>query len=165
MFLENLTWSTEFPKIFAILYCICINLRGGGTVRPPPPLALVFCPLLKLSLRNPYLKILDLAKLFVAIYSWKINPKFLFYPLSEQFEIWIWKPPMGERVKIRYFRGILDPFVQTRTEFGSNPNARIRICNPGFQVDREQRLCAADHRWSRQLVRNQSISEERKRGF
>ena len=35
---------------------------GGGAVRPPA----FFCPLLKISLRNPYLKILDLAKLFVS---------------------------------------------------------------------------------------------------
>ena len=32
----------------------------------PATHALVFCPLLKISLVNPYLKILDLAKLFVA---------------------------------------------------------------------------------------------------
>ena len=63
------------------------------------------------------------------------------------------------------FRVILDLFVWTKTGSGSNPQTRIRICNPGFQVDGKQRLCAADHRWSRQLFRNQSISEERERGL
>ena len=38
---------------------------GGGCPVAPLP-CLVFCPLLKISLVNPYLKILDLAKLFVA---------------------------------------------------------------------------------------------------
>ena len=37
---------------------------GGGTVGPP--LSLVFPPVLKISLGNPYLKILDLTKLFIA---------------------------------------------------------------------------------------------------
>ena len=37
---------------------------GGGRCTPLPPLLL--CPLLKISLGNPYLKILDLTKLFVA---------------------------------------------------------------------------------------------------
>ena len=36
----------------------------GGTAPPPPPL--FFCPLLKISLGNPYLKILELTKLFIA---------------------------------------------------------------------------------------------------
>ena len=39
-------------------------MRGGGMYAPPP--SLVFCPLLKLSVGIPYLKILNLAKLFVA---------------------------------------------------------------------------------------------------
>ena len=39
-------------------------MGGGGSCRSLP--ALIFCPLLKIFLVNPYLKILDLAKLFVA---------------------------------------------------------------------------------------------------
>ena len=38
-------------------------LGGGGTVLPPP---LVFCPLLKKSSGNPYLKIIDFSQLFIA---------------------------------------------------------------------------------------------------
>ena len=61
---------------------------GMGPVAHPP--TLVFCPLLKISLRNPYLKILDLAKLFVANAPVKKkNQNFLLYLLSEQFKIWI----------------------------------------------------------------------------
>ena len=37
-------------------------MGGGGAVRPP----MVFCPLLKKSLGNPYLKILDFSYLLVA---------------------------------------------------------------------------------------------------
>ena len=37
---------------------------GGGTLRSSPHV--VFCPLLKISLSNPYLKILDLSKLYIA---------------------------------------------------------------------------------------------------
>jgi len=40
-----------------------IHGGGGGALRPP---SLGFCPLLKISPGNPYLKIIDLAKLFVA---------------------------------------------------------------------------------------------------
>ena len=51
--------------------------------------AMVFCPLLKISLRNPYLKFLDLAKLFVAVAPITKKSLIKFYPLSEQFEIWV----------------------------------------------------------------------------
>ena len=47
------------------------------------------CTGLIVTLRNPYLKILDLEKPFVADAPMKKNPKFLFCPLTEQFEIWI----------------------------------------------------------------------------
>ena len=52
---------------------------GGGPVGRPPP-ALVFCPLLKISLFNPYLKILDLAKHFVADAPIKKYNKKIFLP-------------------------------------------------------------------------------------
>ena len=39
-------------------------MGGGGALYAPPSLA--FCLLLKIILRHPYLKILDLANLFVA---------------------------------------------------------------------------------------------------
>ena len=52
---------------------------GGGAVGPPPCLG--FCPLLKISFRNPYLKILDLSKLFVADAPMKKNiQNFCFTP-------------------------------------------------------------------------------------
>ena len=69
-----------------IPFSIAINplTNWEGRCVSPTPFALVFCPLLKISLRNPYLKILDLTKLYFI----------LFYFLSEQFEIWVWKPPI-----------------------------------------------------------------------
>ena len=39
---------------------------GGDALYAPHPPAVVVCHLLKISLGNPYLKILDLLKLFVA---------------------------------------------------------------------------------------------------
>ena len=53
----------------------------------PPPLPWFFCPLLKISLVNPYLKILEIAKLFVADASNKKIYKKLFYPLLDYFKI------------------------------------------------------------------------------
>ena len=38
---------------------------GGGALYAPLP-ALVFCPLIKISLGNPYLKIIDISKHIVA---------------------------------------------------------------------------------------------------
>ena len=38
-------------------------MRGGGAIRPPP---VVFCPLLKKSSGNPYLKILDFSQIFIS---------------------------------------------------------------------------------------------------
>ena len=57
---------------------------GGGALYAPPPLA--FCILLKIIVRHPYLKILDLANLFVADAPKKKKiKKFIFTPLSEHF--------------------------------------------------------------------------------
>ena len=75
---------------------------GGGAlygVRPPPPL--FFCPLLKISLGNPHLKILDLSKLFISDAPMKKKfKKFIFTPShAEHFEIWVRKSPIAERVK------------------------------------------------------------------
>ena len=59
-----------------------------------PPPSLVFSPLLKISLGNPYLKILDLTKLIAdAPIKKSVNL------ISDHFEIWVQKPPMDERVK------------------------------------------------------------------
>ena len=44
---------------------ISLKVFFNHSTNAPPP-ALVFLPLLKISLVNPYLKILDLAKRFVA---------------------------------------------------------------------------------------------------
>jgi len=46
---------------------------GGGAVRPPLPC--FFCPLLKIPLDNPYLKIVDIKKLFIADAPMKKNQK------------------------------------------------------------------------------------------
>ena len=46
----------------------------------PPPPPLFFLPLLKISLGNPYLKILDLKKLLLRMPLWKKNEKFSFTP-------------------------------------------------------------------------------------
>ena len=55
---------------------------GGASCRPPQsPPALVFCPLHKISLVNPYLKILDRAKLFVADAPIKKIQKIVLPPL------------------------------------------------------------------------------------
>ena len=65
-----------------------IRTGGKGVESPPPPT--VFCPLLKIFFSQPYLKILDLANLFVsdALMKKKIK-QFSFTPLSEHFEIWV----------------------------------------------------------------------------
>ena len=62
---------------------------GGGrcTVYAPPSFS--FCLLLKIIMRHPYLKILDLANLFVADAPMKKIKKFSFTPLAEHFEIWV----------------------------------------------------------------------------
>ena len=66
------------------------NLERGTflfTLTLPP---LFFCPLLKISLGNPYLKH------FVVDAPIK---KEIVLPPSEHFEIWVQKPPVAERVK------------------------------------------------------------------
>ena len=54
--------------------------EAGGSCRPLP--ALVFCPLLKISLVNPYLKILVPAKLFVAVAPMKKKLKKISFTTS-----------------------------------------------------------------------------------
>ena len=58
-------------------------LNHGEGRCTPPSLILVFCPLLKISLSNPNLKMFDLAKRFVVDAPMKKINFFLFYPLSE----------------------------------------------------------------------------------
>ena len=58
---------------------------GGGTLYAPPYRAFYF--LLKIILKHPYLKILDLANLFVTDAPMKIKvKKYRFTPLSEHFK-------------------------------------------------------------------------------
>ena len=67
---------------------------GEGALYAPTSFS--FCLLLKIIMRDQYLKILDLANLFVADATMKKQIKKLsFTPLSEHFEIWVWKPTMG----------------------------------------------------------------------
>ena len=57
---------------------------GGGALYAPHPV--VFCPLLKKSSGNPYLKILDFSQLFIADAPMKKNPKkFSFIPAQSTF--------------------------------------------------------------------------------
>ena len=53
---------------------------------PPPPTG-VFCPLLKRSSGNPYLKILEFLKLFVDDAPMKKNPNICLLPLRALFVI------------------------------------------------------------------------------
>ena len=54
-------------------------MHGGGDVRRTPPLWF-FCPLLKKSSGNPYLKILDFSQLFIADAPMKKKSKNLVLP-------------------------------------------------------------------------------------
>ena len=72
----------------------------GGALYAPP--TLVLCLLLKLSWDNPYLKILDLANIFVADVPIKKNQHIWSPSPSEHYEISVQKPPMHERVKLRF---------------------------------------------------------------
>ena len=64
----------------------------------PPSLFLSL--LLKLSWGNQYLKIIDLANLFIADVPMKKNQKIWSPSPTEHFEISVQKPLMGERVKV-----------------------------------------------------------------
>ena len=67
---------------------LCSELNNINTYSTPLiPLSISFCLLLKIILKHPYLKILDLANLFVANAPMKKNQEIYFYPLSEHFEI------------------------------------------------------------------------------
>ena len=59
---------------------------GGTVVRPP-----CFRPLLKIHLGNPYLKFLDLTKLFIADAPMKKPRKIYVHPLLEHIDIWVEK--------------------------------------------------------------------------
>ena len=60
--------------------------------------ALVFLPSNQNIITQPIPQNSCPSKTFCCGCTHKKNPKSLFYPLSEQFEIWFWKPAMGERV-------------------------------------------------------------------
>ena len=64
-----------------------------------PLTAGVFCRLLKISLGNPNLKILDFSKLFYVFSNKEKILKNYFYSFAEHFEIWVRKSRMYERVK------------------------------------------------------------------
>ena len=53
------------------------------------------CPLLKISFGNPYLKILDLSKHFIADAPMKRRKK-----LVQQFEIWVQEPLIAKSVNM-----------------------------------------------------------------
>ena len=56
--------SSYMFHIFLNLFSVHPSTNGGRYTPPPP--TVFFCPLLKISLGNPYLKILDLPKRYVA---------------------------------------------------------------------------------------------------
>ena len=67
-----------------------LNPLNHGALYAPPP-ALVFCPILKISLLNPYLKIFDLTKLFVADARMKKKCKeFSFTPSQSTLNLGPW---------------------------------------------------------------------------
>ena len=60
----------------------------------------MFCPLLKISLGNPYLKILDFTKLFISDAPMKKEgQKHSFIPSQSTLKYGSKKPPMTEKVK------------------------------------------------------------------
>ena len=72
-------------QCIVIIYILQPSMGGGGAERPP--LFLGFSLYSKISLGNPYLKSLYLAKLFVA--DAPMKEKKQFHPLPEHFEIWV----------------------------------------------------------------------------
>ena len=101
------TWELEVT--FSIWYWCLICLQAVCILTPSSrdcthyaPPSIFLCLLLKVSWDNPYLKILDLANLFVADVPMKKINKKNWLP-SEQFEISVQKPPMHERVNTFYF--------------------------------------------------------------
>ena len=56
----------------------------------PPPMPW-FCPLLKNHYATHTWKFLTLQNFLLRMHPWKKNQQVLFYPFSEQFEIWVWK--------------------------------------------------------------------------
>ena len=73
-------------------------MRGGGRCTPLPTFLFAFYS--KLSWGTHTLKCLTLQTFLLRMPLWKKKiKKFSFTPLSEHFEIWVWKPAMAERVK------------------------------------------------------------------
>ena len=105
----NFNWYVmkEKFKVYFIykVYFLCVGFvfltpetMGGGALYTPPSLS--FCLLLKIIIRHPYLKILDLANLFIANAPMKNKSRNLVLPPhSEHFKMWVWKPAIAERVK------------------------------------------------------------------
>ena len=73
-----------------------LNHGGGALYAPPPPLLFAFYS--KLSWGTHTWKFLTLQAFLLQMPIWKKNKKFSFTPLSEHFEIWVWKPAIAERV-------------------------------------------------------------------
>ena len=82
--LMNISLKTKFVEMLNIHKMntshLTLKAMGGGRC---------LCLLLKIIMRHSYMKILDLANLFVADAHMKKNKKFSFTPLSEHFEIWV----------------------------------------------------------------------------
>ena len=70
----------SYEKNQTDLTAITHSPMGRGLYVPPP--ALVFCPLFKISLGNPYLKLF-------ADTPMKKNLEIQFYPISEHYKIWV----------------------------------------------------------------------------
>ena len=72
------------------MHILFVNPLSHEEARCTPPPSLSFCLLLKIIMRHIYLKILDLANLFVADAPMKKKiKKFSSTPLSEHFKIWV----------------------------------------------------------------------------
>ena len=77
---------------------------GGGRCTAYAHPSLSFCLLLKIIMRHPYLKILDLANLFVADAPMKIKiKKFSFTPSRSTFKYWSVNRPWVRGLKQCYY--------------------------------------------------------------
>ena len=73
-FVINLKWI-DSNIFFLAFFFLAMPCTFYSKLRPFNPLTLVFCPFLKKTLGNSYLKILDLSKLFVVASPMKKTPQ------------------------------------------------------------------------------------------
>ena len=90
----NFFFQTQFMLLLFLIFANELQAMGRG--------ALYFCPLLKISKCNPYLKILDPTKHFIADTPMKINiQKILFTPSQSTLKYGSENCPIAKRVNDR----------------------------------------------------------------